>query len=231
MKKLLIILLLGFNSIAFAKNGSNKIFLLPQYINQVISNPPEGSMTDIFKKADTEKIKSLIEKQDQVGLLKYYTQLAFEISEYIYKKEGVSLNEEIKEVPETMIVFGLFYSMRENGIKELPLDTKKESIFYMPDNSFGCFRTIVSSIIGLTSAYAIYQKFVAGEAAATILATLKLALGRAATILTAAFAIYDFGECMGWWYSAPIEYNPDSLDPNKFPRLTKEGFGTVTIEE
>jgi hypothetical protein len=65
--------------------------------------------------------------------------------------------------------------------------------------TFDCFLTVVSGIIGIRDIQSLYKDFVAGVGAETIIASMRLMFKRVATVFTIAVAVYETGECLGWW--------------------------------
>lgn len=227
MKKIFVFIFLSISISGFANIFNHGTSLLAVRISSGALPQTEDKLTDIFRKVDYEKLKVYLETENAQEIEKIYKGIAFEMAEYITIKTGEKFDNYINELPEVVIIYGIYYFLKEKGINDFPEDLPNKSMFAL-DNGAGCFFSLVSALIGITDAKSIWQSIVKGEAIPTILGTLKTMFKRVATIFTVVVTIYGVGECLGWWQLAPVNYDPNIMDPKKFPRLTKEDLGDPT---
>lgn len=156
----------------------------------------EKNIAEIFKQVDYNTLKSLIEAKDEKGMRAFNLDLADNIAEYIYQNYHEDIRNEVAESPEATIVLGYLFFGKENSVTGLEEQTKSQG---KSDPAVGCLIGAVSGILGIGEINHLYNDFLHGASATTVLKALKVMLRRVAGWWTVTTSVYGFGECMNWW--------------------------------
>src|SRR5688572_10270647 len=153
-------------------------------IRQTPGVEPPSTMAASIKSVNPVSLRAALTTNDiarVVGELKpfYNKVVAYELA----KGNDIS-GEDLN----TVITYGI-----------LKMEFEKSQSAVSREESFSCFMEAVGGLIGLAGARTAYNAFVAGSATKTIIAVVRVAAGRVATVFTTAWTIYELGECMGAW--------------------------------
>lgn len=171
-------------------------FSNPKFKLTIKEKVNDDSISQVFKRINSDTLKSYIDN-NQLSLTEAFNlKLGNDIAEYIDDRYKIDIKNDVSDFPEATIVLGLFYFGKENGIQDLHPD----SLLNRPaDLALGCLFSAVGALLSIHDLRSLYQDFVSGIGASTILSTMKLMLRRVATVWTVVTTVYSFGDCMDWW--------------------------------
>lgn len=153
---------------------------------------------DILRSANPVTMQTIIQNQDSVAAMAFYNSLGSQIAAYLENVYGENFSNELEDMPQAMVVLGMFRWGLEHNVGPLP-EIPEEAFVPDDDKYLACFVGAVNGLIGLRDVVSLYNEFKAGASAKTILRGLKVALGRVATVFTIVTSVLGLGSCLGWW--------------------------------
>lgn len=191
MKWLIILYLICFNSIQAEALSFPFISKHQEVVNKSLTG-----IDDIFRAADHGAMQLIIQNQNVNGANAFYNSFGLNIASYLESVYAENFLNELEDMPEAMVVLGMFRWGVENNVGPLPLEDS-----YAPDDdkAFNCFLGAVNGLIGISDIVGLYNEFKSGASAKTILRSLRVALRRVATVFVIVTSVYGLGSCMNWW--------------------------------
>lgn len=150
---------------------------------------------DILRSANPVTMQSIIQNQDSVAAMAFYSSMGSQIATYLDNIYNENLGEEVGDMPQAMVVLGLFQWGVERNLGPI---TPQE---FVPDDdkALNCFIGAVNGIIGISDVVGLYNEFKNGASIKTVLRSLRVALRRVATVFVIVTSVYGLGSCMNWW--------------------------------
>lgn len=196
-----------------------------------------NNVADIFKPINPNDLQTIIKNQEAKNAELMLNKTANKLADYFFQKEGIDLKKEFEGNNNLIIIFALLKAKQEQKSAQI-IDKENFSLNSsivnitpqdsISEDNMGCFMTAVGTIIGIADANAIWTSIAAGASSKSIIAALRLIGKRVAFAVTTAFAIYNVGECLGWWKDVsnqnigkpdikltsetPHIYNPRAID-------------------
>lgn len=133
------------------------------------------------------------------------TPIANQVADYVLVHYGEDISADLAGFPEAGLLLALFYYGRENGITADDLDNgncttsaAKITTTAAPD-PFDCFGVALDGVIGWSDIRNLYRDFTRGVSARTIIGAVKQMGKRVFWSVSLVYAVYDLGDCLGWW--------------------------------
>lgn len=167
--------------------------------------PSVSSYSDLFRDEGSTLQQVMLNGSETEATL-YIRNLASQVAGYLYHVKGIDARNDFVNDPQGLIVVGLYFAAYEwqnnstfiNNNKSLK-SKKKPDVIANSSDPMGCFLTAIGSVIGITDARNIWRSIVAGASEQTAIAAVKVIAKRSAVVISAVFAIYEAGDCLGWW--------------------------------
>ena len=158
-----------------------------------------NSLPELFSQIGSEKLVDIVASKDSLKAKSYNIMKANEIASYFFDKYKIDIREKFVDNPEGIIILGMFYAEKEYQKTKYQIKTNSLNSFKTSDENMDCFMTVVSDVIGISQAKAIWNSIVMGASEETVIAAVSLIGKRVAGILTVATMVYSTGSCLGWW--------------------------------
>jgi len=155
-------------------------------------------MEILLRNLDSLTLRLLSQGGNPQACVAFYNSFGMQTAQYILANYSIDLRDSLNDTPEAMVVLGLFYYGKENGIGEITSD-EEGGQNYVPNDQFNCFMAAVGSLLAAGEVISIYNDFKRGVSARTIIRLLKAGLKKVATAWTVVTAIYSLGDCLDWW--------------------------------
>lgn len=172
-------------------NGSQTGFNVASLLNNQVE-------TDLY---------SAISSNNQILAQSVINDMADDFALHYSSNYGLDLNSEFNNDKSLIVLFALIEEARNRY-----LDPSSSS-----SGNLSCFFTAVAGIMGIKDARSIWASIVSGSYnTGTVIDAIKLFGGRIGGVISVAFAIYQVGECFGWWNALPVE-NENDVNINSIP--------------
>lgn len=150
---------------------------------------------------------------DKPGVEVAISDIALDVSQQALIRHGIDLSDEFEDDYINIIVAFMLLEEKDK------YDANPSGY-----NTLGCFIGAVEGILGIRDAKKIYYDFLNGATKATLVSTLKLMGRRVFWGIQIGYAIYQAGECLGWWDMNPTVQNPAIYIPDSFFAVDKITF-------
>ena len=180
----------------FEKDGANNPWNFTTCLNTQCLNstaPRKGygaykCLSDLYSTIDP---KILVSK-DEDKLNKLFSEKAPLIRDYIKNSYG----EDFSSLSDVQVfVAGTAVAAIEKDNLKLNTETARYVILEGPGDAFSCLMAAVGAVTGIGTLASTIQ----GATMATALGVVKTIFGVYFSAFAAAWAVYEFGDCMGWW--------------------------------
>lgn len=183
------------------------IILLTTFLFTYLSQAQENILVDngdietVLKSFDALQMKDALENTNDQKLHSVSVRNASLISEYVKNKYNIDCNEDGDDLPEATLIFGLFCYGKEKKLGEIPETANASnpiSAEVAAGDPLGCLVGAIGGLIGLGEVRSLYNDYVHGVSARTVLRTLRTMVRRVGSIFTIISAVYSFGDCLDW---------------------------------
>ena len=164
-----------------------------------------NSMTEVFNSVNHIQIEALLKEKNEAQAFLILLPLSKKIISFISSTYKIDISNSTNLIG--VIVVGALIAKKEQELilNNIKLKSRSTGIVIQTSPGMDCFITAVSSIIGISDARNLFLQFSNGVSAETILGTVKLMGKRVAGFVTIVFAIYELGQCIGWWEEISID--------------------------
>lgn len=176
-------------------------------INDQPANPwssagPAQSAAEILALVDGPRLFQTMRYGSEEEVTAMLTPISDQVADYALAHYGEDIRADLAGFPEAGLLLALFYYGRENGITAEDFENGggecMAARFAAPD-PFDCFGAALDGVMGISDIRALYRDFTRGVSARTIIGAVKQMGKRVFWSVTLVWAVYDLGDCLGWW--------------------------------
>jgi hypothetical protein len=161
-----------------------------------------SSAAEILGTIDGPTLMQLSRYATEEEVSAFLEPVADQVADYALNTYGEDIREDLVGYPEAALVLAMFYFGREHGIQPEDFDggggcsAKLRTNFASPGD---CFMAALHSVMGIDDIRHLYADFMHGVSARTIIGAVKQMGKRVWWSVSIVIAVYDLGDCLGWW--------------------------------
>ena len=175
-------------------------------INDQPANPwntsgPAQSAAELLSTLDGPRLLEVVRYGTDAEVDAALTPVANQVADYVEARYGEDIRADIAGYPEAALVLAVFYYGRESGITAEDLENGGgcSTAMARAANPMDCFLAALGGIAGINDIRALYADFTHGVSARTIIGAVKQMGKRVFWAVTIVVAVYELGDCIGWW--------------------------------